>query len=208
GVGTLSEPVRLTARDTTPVKLKADLFVPALSTLPPHLLAKDSVALDVESRFELKVGVATVPLQRRTRLAFSPRALLRQSFAEQIENQRAFRIRGFKPGLSADLKTTRLDVELEWFNDHGFDYVLENLRLDLFVAGECVGRWQSDRPETLRVQSRTPMHMNFFLDNARAIGAMVGVLGGQKPKIRLRGSAAFAVAGNRVELPLDIELQP
>jgi LEA14-like dessication related protein len=204
GHGTLAQPAELAAKETSAVKLNADVFLPAMEKLYLKMLKSDSLTLDIQGRFNVRALGVNFNLKRNSKYGFSTKKFVRERFAEHFKAGKTYRIRRVTPKTLPGTQASALTVELELANRFAFDYTLERMDLDVFVGEQRVGTWKSEQPQILKSQSVQSVEFDLTLEHAQLLFSLGGILTGKMPKVHAHGTVALSLAGTKFELPLSV----
>ena len=160
-----NEKFYLKARDTSLLPIMITVSLPALSKCFSSVMASDSVDFTLNGNFFVDIGISEIRIKRRISKRIDIQEELKKQMSMKVQN--SFKLAGVIPK-SVKLDSTLLQLDLEFINPLGIEFVLQRASMDISMKNQnkAFGNWLLPNPIRMTPGEKSIVHGEITVSNA------------------------------------------
>lgn len=205
GNGRTQEKLRINGKDTTQVRILADMDLRSLSALINELSStKAQATVRLVGSYQLKTGVKDLTLKAESEEKMDVWSQLELAINREL-TETGFRLKRISPK-SVSLSGAEISLELEVANEFPFSYDLQSVELQLAVGGHPFGSYTLDQTKTMHANSREIVQGEVRVSSLSAMTSMTNSFFGGSKEMIAKGTAQVFIQGHPFFIPIRQEL--
>jgi LEA14-like dessication related protein len=195
---------KLSGKQTSQIAVESAINLEQLSKIFETILKEKSTKVSVDGIYVVDAGLHNMKIRSNTVSELNVQQELSRVMEKKLGDN-GFTIK--KVGLNrVGGDSTNLDFEIAFRNTFPFEYIIEDLDIDVYLgkSSTMIGSWALSEPVSLSPDAQEYIKGQVSIVNRNLFSSIGGLLG--KQTIKIKGDVSIQLAGHEFFLPIVQEI--